>query len=97
MNFGLNGLGGGLSFMRILGSISKTLGIVRQVAPLYQNVKPLLSKAPQFLARINSLRGMAQTSRSNLALPVKNVTNSNLKELEHTVTYQSDGGPVFFQ
>lgn len=92
MNFGLNSLGSGLSLMRILGSVSRTLGIVRQVAPIYQNIKPLILKAPQFFARLYSLSGTAQKARNS----IPQFTNAR-PNLSSKVTNDIEGGPVFFQ
>lgn len=91
MNPGFNPLSltSGLSFTRILGSISKTIGIIRNVAPLYQNVKPLISKAPELLNRIKSLRENINT--------IKSPTTNYMQEPPKIVNNNAQNGPNFFQ
>lgn len=91
MNMGLSGIGGqgGLSLLRILGSLSKTVGIVRQIAPIYNDIKPLLAKAPLLFERINSIRNAAYTIKN---LPTY-MQNDNAKPN----IIKGSSGPVFFQ
>lgn len=91
MNFGLNPLsaGSGLTFTRVLGSISKTIGIIRQMAPLYQDIKPLFKKAPILLDRISKIR----EGINNVKIPSSNY----MQEVEKNVGNQTGGGPNFFQ
>jgi len=43
--FNANGLTKGLTFIKIVGGLSKTLQIANQIIPLYQKAKPAISNA----------------------------------------------------
>lgn len=95
MNFGpiLGGATGGLSFVRILGSISKSLGIVREIAPIYRDMKPLFAKAPLLFEKINNIRNMTASFKEiprslEYSTPINNMPNMPI---------QNGSGPVFFQ
>lgn len=92
MNFGLptGTLGSGLSLVRVLGSISRTLGVIRQFAPIYRDIKPLLRKAPLVLEKINNFRRLP----FNVNNDISNTDMSNIIEKTPTL---SNSGPVFFQ
>lgn len=93
---GLNALagGGGLSLVRILGTLSRTIGVVRQISPIYKDIKPLLSKAPLFFERLNNMRNAAVNLKNLSDTPlIQNTTNSE-KNLPKTV---NNSGPIFFQ
>lgn len=94
MNFGLGAGTSGLSLMRILGSLSKTVGIVRQFAPIYKEVKPLLSKAPAFFQKLNSIRNTTSTMRDTGRELAMSFGNPAPVPTENTT---SSNGPVFFQ
>lgn len=94
MNLGLNTLGAGssgLSLVRILGSLSKTVGIVKQFAPLYKEIKPLIQKAPVFLERLNAIR--TTTSNFKRSLPLAQYDQNRIEPREMT----HSSGPTFFQ
>lgn len=96
MNLGLTPLSGassGLSLVRVLGTLSRTLGIVRQISPIYKEIKPIISKAPVFLERLGALR-MNANNLKNL-----NFGNSTpMKSTNETDNIQkNNSGPVFFQ
>lgn len=46
MNFNLLNNPSGLSLTRILSSISKSLSLIEQIKPIYNNVKPLFKYLP---------------------------------------------------
>lgn len=90
MNFGLSPLGAGgsgISIVRILGSLSKTVGIVRQFAPIYKDIKPLLKKAPILFEKINSLRNTTYNIKNYDYQDITNKTEEN----------NNANGPTFFQ
>lgn len=43
------------SLTKIIGGLSKTLNIVNQLIPLYNQVKPYIGKANQMINNINNL------------------------------------------
>lgn len=85
MNFGINAANG-LSLVRILGSLSRTVGIIRQLTPIYKEIKPVLQKAPILFEKINSLR--------NISLNNQPIINKNDNQYEKKLIKD---GPVFFQ
>ena len=91
VNFGINPftVSSGLSFTRILGSISKTLGIIRGVAPIYRDMKPIFQKVPLLFERLNAVRNGV----SNFKIP----TNNYMQEVTKNVEQMSIKGPNFFQ
>lgn len=94
MNLGLtplSGATGGLSLVRVLGTLSRTLGLVRQISPLYKEIKPLIAKAPVFFEKMSALRSNVENLR-NLNNGF-NVQNTPMTEDSRP----SSGGPVFFQ
>ena len=46
----------GISLLKILGGISKSLGIAKEIIPIYKEVKPLIQKFPLLLVRVNGLK-----------------------------------------
>ena len=91
MNFGLNPftVSSGLSFTRILGSISKTIGIVRGIAPIYKDIKPLIQKAPILLERLRTVR--------NGVSSIKSSSSNYMQQIEKVDEKTSNSGPNFFQ
>lgn len=92
MNFGLptSALGSGLSIARVLGSVSRTLGVLRQFAPLYRDIKPILKKAPVVLERINNFRMASRNINNGISNTVTSNAIEESPKLKHS-------GPVFFQ
>ena len=66
------GITKGLSFVKILGGLSKTLQIANQVIPLYQKARPVLANAKNMLGVLkeinkpnaNTIKNETQTSSS---------------------------------
>lgn len=78
----------GISLLKIITGLSKTLNIANQLLPIYKQVKPLIS------TYTNSLK----------KLPLNNQTRNNTKQIntsttEHTqdITTSSNNKPTFFQ
>ena len=76
---------------RLLGNIYKSLNIVRQILPIYKEVKPALKKIPDILYRINSFKN----SNSNYSY-IKS-DNKVLNKPENTIKNKNRNNPVFFQ
>lgn len=76
----------GLSLVKIITGLSKTLSIANQLLPLYTQIKPIISKK-------NDLKSSLQTLNNKLnkikSLPPQNV--STIKVINN------NGGPTFFQ
>lgn len=79
--------GSSLSFFKVLGGLSKTLGIARQIMPLYTEIKPIVSKIPVILSSVSQIRP------KNINYNLKEDTEKNMSdELDHFAN-----GPQFFQ
>ncbi len=76
----------GLSLVKIITGLSKTLSIANQLLPLYTQIKPIISKK-------NDLKSSLQTINNKLnkikSLPPQDV--STIKVINN------NGGPTFFQ
>ncbi len=92
MNFGLNGVGGGLSLMRLLGTLSRTIGMVRQITPIYKDMKPLFSKVPLFLEKLNNIRNVNYNIKN---YSLNNIVNDDSNSF--TTSDKSASNPTFFQ
>ena len=97
--FGPRSLIGGLSFGKVLGGISKTLGVVNQIIPLYKEAKPMLNNARN---AFNLIKEMSTTTTNRV---ITN-TNKNLKPIKDKInnvsSYETSftptkKGPTFFQ
>lgn len=78
------------SITKIISGLSKTLNIVNQLIPLYNQVKPYMGKANNFINNINNINNINTI----------NTTNNN-KYLKNTIepdksTHQNNL-PTFFQ
>lgn len=82
------GSSGGLSLLRVLGSVSKTINIIKQITPIYKDIKPLIEKAPLLFKRLNTVREATYTIKQNLSVPL---LESDIDQKKNT------NGPVFFR
>ncbi len=80
--------GNGLSLFRILGSTSRAIGIAKQLSPLITEIKPIISKVPLLMERLQKLRGIGNN------LTYLNTPKSSYDMKEYP---QTQSGPVFFQ
>lgn len=89
---------GGLSFTRVLGGISKTLGVVNQIIPIYKEAKPMINNARNAFSLIKEFsntttnRVMANTEKN--MKPIKEKIN-NLAT--NNSNFSTQKGPTFFQ
>ena len=60
------------SLTKIIGGLSKTLNIVNQLIPLYNQVKPYIGKANQMINNINNLNINKPKQQT---LKIQNTTN----------------------
>lgn len=82
----------GLTLTKVLGGISKTLGIANQVIPLYREAKPMIHNAKTILS---VLKDMGSNNANT-----KTTTKSNNKttiEKETALEPIVSKGPIFFQ
>lgn len=83
-----------LSFGKILGGLSKTLGVVNQVIPIYKEAKPMIQNAKTAFSLIkefgNSATNRVMTNTEKNLKPIKEqINNMNIRE--------NKKGPTFFQ
>ncbi len=86
---------GGLSIGKVIGGISRTLGVVNQIIPLYKEAKPMINNAK---TAINFLREFSNTTTNK----VMTNTAKNLKPLKEKIQLvtnnsETKNGPTFFQ
>lgn len=93
MNFlpSLVGSSGGLSLVRILGTVSRTIGMFRQVSPIINDLKPLISKVPVLMNRLSNIRN---TTYNLYSSSINNTATGNIIPKTPNNNVQ---GPVFFQ
>lgn len=87
---------GGLSLLRILNSVSKTIGIYKQVSPILSDMKPLVSKVPEIFNRISSIRNTASSIKSIRPFNT-NYLNTQSNSFSNNIEMPINKGPVFFQ
>lgn len=81
-------LGKGLSLVKVIGGISKTLQVANQIIPLYQKAKPAISNARNVL---KVLKGMMTKEQVN------NKSKIVINEIkEEKKTKKEENSPTFF-
>ncbi len=95
--FGPRSIFSGLSLGRVVGGISKTLGVVNQIIPIYKEAKPMIDNAKSAFALMKEFGNKATTR-------VLNNTEKNLKPLKDKINVSLNNpnvgnqkGPTFFQ
>ena len=92
--------GRGLSFGKILGGISKTLGVVNQIIPIYKEAKPMINNAKTALSIVkefgNSTTNRIMTNKEKNLQPLKQKIKQS-QIINSTITYPNEKGPTFFQ
>lgn len=76
----------GLSLVKIITGLSKTLSIANQLLPLYTQIKPIISKK-------NDLKSSLQTINNKLN-KIKSLPPQDVSTIKVT---NNNGGPTFFQ
>lgn len=91
--FGPRALTSGLSLTKVIGGISKTLGMVNQIIPIYKEAKPIISNAGK---AISFIREFSNTTTNHI---ITN-TNKNIGPIKEKINKQilnNQKGPTFFQ
>ena len=84
------------SIGKIVGGLSKTLGVVNQIIPLYKEAKPMIQNAKTAFSLIKEF-GNTTTNR------VMTNTEKNFKPLKEkintiqNINLENQKGPTFFQ
>lgn len=63
------------SLTKIIGGLSKTLNVVNQLIPLYNQVKPYVGKANKLMSNINNL-STKQKSNTQTVQPKTQIQNN---------------------
>lgn len=82
----------GISLLRILGGISKSLGIAREIMPIYKEIKPLIQKFPQLLDRVNSIKNYTVSENDSVLHKI-----TNLDANPSILSNSNKNNPSFFQ
>lgn len=85
------GLVKGLNFPKMIGGISKVLGIANQVIPIYLKAKPVIHNAKNILGVLKEMGKTSNNQENKIAKKdVENIKNSsNIKKEE-------SNSPTFF-
>ena len=84
------------SFGKVLSGISKTLGVVNQVLPIYKEAKPMIQNAKTAFSLVKEF-GNSATNR------VMETKEKNIKPIKEKLTaisnvnFENKKGPTFFQ
>lgn len=80
------------SFGSVLSGISKTLGVAREVIPLWQQTKPLINNMRTAYTLIKNVNASNSTSSKE-----KNIVNNPVKKVpEQKTIIKSNNSPQFF-
>lgn len=84
-----------LSFTKILGGISKTLGIVNQAIPIYKEMKPMIGNARKIISIVKEFGNTNITETKK----IKNSTNNKIIDIDakEKIDNYNQSNPVFFQ
>lgn len=86
--------GTALSFSKVIGGISKTLGIVNQAIPIYKEVKPVVGKATGLYSIVKEFKN-TPTIQKNTENVKKTVTHEVPQTQKKKIS--SSNSPIFFQ
>ena len=86
----------GSSFVRFLPWISKGLNVARNVIPLYEGAKPVISGAKKFLNRFNgSVVNSNDNSKERIIIDYPR-DKKVIKQVKSEQVKKTSGGPKFF-
>lgn len=86
----------GSSFVRVLPWISKGLNVARNVIPLYEGAKPVISGAKKFLNRFNSSEVNSNDSSKERIIIDYPRDKKVIKQVKSEPVKKTSGGPKFF-
>lgn len=87
----VNSFGNGLSIIKVLHGISRSLGIAKQFIPLYTEIKPLIAKIHPIIKHLRDLNGEIINRSSFVHSNIKEANYSDVQEKSNT------NSPIFFQ
>ena len=79
----------GLDIAKVVGGLSKTLGVVKQAIPVYQQLKPILNNVKDLSKIVNIIN--TPDKSNNSTNEVKEILNESIKKVSNTNL------PTFFQ
>lgn len=89
-----NSLFGGLSLSKIVGGISKGLGLVNQALPLYNQLKPIIANGKRLMSIVNIINKPDTPTKSNVSNSSSNNVNT---QVSTTKKVSNNNLPTFFQ
>ena len=87
----MNGAGN-FSFVSVLSGISKTLGVAREVIPLWQQTKPLISNMRTAYTLIKNVN----TKNSTVSNRNNKANETIKKQLQQKTIIKANNSPQFF-
>ena len=85
-----------LSFGKVIGGLSKTLGVVNQIIPIYKEAQPIINNAKNAFGIIKEFKNTATNK-------IINNTEKNIKPIKEKINaiksanFSNYNGPTFFQ
>jgi len=93
--FGVESVGRGLSFAKVLTGLNRTLTIANQVIPLYQQAKPMIHNARNAFRILKEFSAPdKQEVKTNPSKNTEVIKSQPQKKMIETTT--SNNQPVFF-
>lgn len=87
------------SIGKIVGGLSKTLGVVNQIIPLYKEAKPMIQNARNAMSLIkefsNTTTNKIKTNTEKNMTPIKEKIEI-IKNINEQSNFQNKKGPTFF-
>lgn len=88
---------------RVLGGLSKGLGIAKNVLPIINDTKPIIKNAKTVISNFNNIGNrFNKTTTNNNSTPIKkekiiiDYPKHNKSEIKQSIKPKSSGGPTFF-
>lgn len=90
---------------RVLGGLSKGLGIAKNVLPIINDTKPIIKNAKTVISNFNNIGNRfnkTNNNNNNNSIPIKkeriiiDYPKQNKVEVKQSVKPKSSGGPTFF-
>ena len=84
----------GLSLIKIIGGISKSLSIANEIIPLYQQAKPMIQNARNAFSSLKQVN----KQQESVSLQTNASLQNNLKQNKKVITSRNNfNNPTFFR
>ncbi|MBE5806337.1 MAG: hypothetical protein E7313_06525 [Clostridiales bacterium] len=83
-----------LTFGKMLGGLSKTLGVVNQVIPIYKEAKPMIQNARN---AFNLIKEFGNTTTNRIVTNTEKNIGPIKEKINSLNSLENKKGPTFFQ